>query len=104
MDAKSTSPEPLAVAPKTAFAMLEVGTTHGYELLNSGELESFKLGRARRITTASIKALIARRLAAQKIEATATAMSTDENVRVADIEPLKNWRREVIGEALLRQL
>lgn len=46
--------------------MLGVGVTKGYELINSGELESFTIGRARRITTASIEALIDRRLADSK--------------------------------------
>ena len=54
--------EPLLVKPKIAWKMLCCGKTHGYELLASGELESFKDGRARKITVSSIKALIARRL------------------------------------------
>ncbi|GGC31196.1 hypothetical protein GCM10011371_18300 [Novosphingobium marinum] len=57
---------PLAVPPKKGFDMLGVGVTKGYELINSGELESFTIGRARRITTASIEALIDRRLADSK--------------------------------------
>lgn len=55
--------EPLAVPPKTGFAMLGIGMTKGYELINNGTLETFRLGRARRITTASIKALMERQLA-----------------------------------------
>ena len=58
--------EPLLVKPKIAWKMLDCGNTHGYELLAAGELESFKDGRARKITVASIKALIARRLADSK--------------------------------------
>ena len=54
--------EPLAVSPKTAFDMLGVGVTKGYELLNEGELDSFTIGRSRKVTVASIKSLIARRL------------------------------------------
>jgi hypothetical protein len=41
------------------------GTERLWELINSGELESYLDGRARRITVASIKAHIARKLAAQ---------------------------------------
>lgn len=44
----------IAVSPKVAFDMLDVGTTKGYELINKGDLEAFKIGRATRITTASI--------------------------------------------------
>jgi len=58
--------EPLAVSPNKAFDMLDVGVTKGYELINSGELESFTIGRSRKITMASIKALIARRLDVQE--------------------------------------
>lgn len=54
--------EPLAVTPKDAFAALGVGVTKGYELIASGDLETFKIGRATRITTASIRNYVARRL------------------------------------------
>ena len=43
--------------------MLDIGTTKLYELLDAGELESFKDGRNRKITVASIKARVARKLA-----------------------------------------
>lgn len=52
--------KPLAIPPKDAFAAIGVGVTKGYELLNAGELESFTIGRARRVTTASIEAFIDR--------------------------------------------
>lgn len=55
----------LAVAPKVGFDMIHVGTTKGYELINAGELETFKIGRSTRITVASIEAYVARRLAEQ---------------------------------------
>jgi len=54
--------KPLAVPPKVAFAAIGCGITKGYELINSGELETFKIGRATRITTASIDAFVAKRL------------------------------------------
>jgi hypothetical protein len=44
--------------------MLACGNTRGYELIAAGELESFRDGRFRKITVASIKAYIARRLTA----------------------------------------
>lgn len=50
--------EPVAVAPKVAFAAIGVGNTKGYELINSGQLEAIKLGRSTRITWASVKSLI----------------------------------------------
>jgi excisionase family DNA binding protein len=56
--------EPLVVKPKTAWKMLGCGNTRGYELLAAGELESYKDGRSRKITVASIKAFVARQLAA----------------------------------------
>jgi hypothetical protein len=57
---------PLAVSAIRAFEMIDVGVTKGYELINSGELDSFTIGRARRITTESINAFVERRLAEQK--------------------------------------
>jgi excisionase family DNA binding protein len=50
--------EPIAVAPKAAFAAIGVGNTKGYELINSGELEAVKIGRSTRITWDSVKRLV----------------------------------------------
>jgi hypothetical protein len=58
--------EPVAVRPKDAFAAIGVGVTKGYELIGSGELEAIKIGRATRITVASINALVARLIAEQR--------------------------------------
>ena len=55
--------DPLVVSPKVAWKMLACSNTRGYELLAAGELESYKEGRSRKITVASIRALVARRLA-----------------------------------------
>jgi hypothetical protein len=52
------------IRPKVAFTLLGVGHTHGYELVNAGELETYLEGRARLITVRSVFFLIARRLAA----------------------------------------
>ncbi|AKM06118.1 helix-turn-helix domain-containing protein [Pelagerythrobacter marensis] len=52
--------EPLALAPKDAFAAIGVGVTKGYELINAGELQTFKIGRATRVTTDSVRAYVAR--------------------------------------------
>jgi hypothetical protein len=54
--------EPLLVRPRDAWRMLGVGNTRGYQLLKAGELETFKDGRSRKITVASMRAYIARKL------------------------------------------
>jgi hypothetical protein len=55
---------PLIVRPRVARQMLGgCGLERLYDLLNSGELESFRDGRARLITVASIERYIERRLA-----------------------------------------
>jgi hypothetical protein len=54
---------PLLVCPREAWRLLSCGNTHGYELLAAGELQSFLDGRRRKITVASIRAYIDRRLA-----------------------------------------
>lgn len=58
----SRDPAPLAVKPKRACEMLDCGITRLYELLNSGELASFKDGASRKVTVDSIHSYIARRL------------------------------------------
>lgn len=58
--------EPITVRTKDAFNALGVGVTKGYELISAGELEVIKIGRATRITVASLKAMVARRLAEQR--------------------------------------
>ena len=55
--------EPLVVSPKNAWTILQCGNTRGYELVNTGELESFLDGRARKITVESIHRYIGRKLA-----------------------------------------
>jgi hypothetical protein len=53
----------LVVRPGGARKMLNCGNERLYQLLNSRELDSFRDGRARLITVASIHRYIARRLA-----------------------------------------
>ena len=57
--------EPVAVSPREAFAALGIGVTKGYELIGAGELQAIKIGRSTRITVASVKALVERRIAGQ---------------------------------------
>jgi Helix-turn-helix domain len=56
--------EPLVVSPRRAQLMLDIAVARLYELINSNELESYKCGKSRKITVASIKRYIERRIAA----------------------------------------
>jgi hypothetical protein len=60
--------EPLVVPPRKAGKLLHKGHQKIYDLLRSGELESYvdADGRARNVTMASIKGYITRRLEAAK--------------------------------------
>lgn len=51
--------------------ILKIGKTSVYNLIRRGELQSFRLGRARRITSASLQALIDGREAAARGSRTA---------------------------------
>jgi excisionase family DNA binding protein len=54
---------PLVCAPKRAAQLLDVSLSMVYQLMTAGELEHFLDGKSRRITTSSLEAYIARRLA-----------------------------------------
>ncbi len=54
--------EPLLQTVEGTARVLNVGRSTVYELLKSNELEAVKIGRSRRITTASIKAMVSRRM------------------------------------------
>ena len=56
-------PEPLVVRPRVAWRLLDCGNAYGYRLIAAGELESYRDGRARKITVESIHRYIKRRLA-----------------------------------------
>jgi excisionase family DNA binding protein len=65
--------EPLAVSPNQACLLLGIGNTRLYQLIGNGELQSYRDGRARRITLASIRQRVSRLLAAEgtsRIDAT----------------------------------
>jgi excisionase family DNA binding protein len=64
LDFASGEREALVVSPRVAEQLLSVSRTTLYELLRRGELESFALGKSRKITIASIRCLIGRRVAA----------------------------------------
>ena len=52
--------EPICVKVNDAARMIGVGRTKLYELISSGELETIKIGKATRITTASLHRLVER--------------------------------------------
>jgi|SRR5215475_7155202 len=56
--------EPLVVSPKVARTMLNCSNTRIYELINAGEVESFLIGRSRKITIESIRQYVAMNLKA----------------------------------------
>lgn len=58
-------PAPLALSPSEAARILGCGRTKLYELLVSGEIKSFHLGRRRLIRLTAIEAWIADREADQ---------------------------------------
>jgi hypothetical protein len=63
--------QPLLVRPRKAWRILDCGNTRGYELLAKRELDSFVDGRARWITTDSIRRYIERRLAQSGVSSAA---------------------------------
>jgi hypothetical protein len=67
--------EPLGVSPRQAGQLLNIGNTRVWELIGSGDLESYKEGRSRKITMRSIRARHARQVAE------ATSAATQPTVR-----------------------
>ena len=55
--------EPICVRVNDAARMIGIGRTKLYELISSGELEAVKIGKATRITTASLYDLVRRQRA-----------------------------------------
>ena len=54
------SPDPICVRVNDAARMIGVGRTKLYELIAAGEVETVKLGKSTRITTASLHDLVRR--------------------------------------------
>lgn len=67
-----TSPELLTV--KGAATALSVGRSTIYDLMNSGELPSIRIGSARRIPAVAISDLIARQLTASQAQRVGLAL------------------------------
>lgn len=53
-------PDPICVRVNDAARMIGIGRTKLYELIAAGEVETVKLGKSTRITTASLHDLIRR--------------------------------------------
>jgi excisionase family DNA binding protein len=60
--------KPLVVGPAKTGVLLDAGLDTVYDLIKSGELESYLEGRRRKITMQSIERLIQKRLAAASTE------------------------------------
>ena len=75
--------EPLVVSPRRARRLLDCGNTRLYELIAAQELETYKDGKSRKITVASIRAYVARKIEAgpTAIRALSRAGSIQESVR-----------------------
>jgi excisionase family DNA binding protein len=54
------------VPPREAARLLNIGQSRLYKLLRTGELESYRDGRARRVTMRSIRKRVARLAAADR--------------------------------------
>lgn len=52
--------EPICVRINEAARILGIGRTKLYELISTGELETVKIGKATRVTTASLRELVKR--------------------------------------------
>jgi excisionase family DNA binding protein len=76
MDQHNTTVGPLLSSAEETMRELGVCREKLYKLLNSGELESFTIGRSRKIVTASIHAYIGRRL---DIEAQKRGVKRDDH-------------------------
>jgi excisionase family DNA binding protein len=64
---------PLVASPKQAMRAIQVSRKKLYELINTGELESYTEGKSRRITVKSINDYIELRLAAEAVRRGRTA-------------------------------
>jgi hypothetical protein len=75
--------EPIGVPPKIGFLLIGVGVTKGYELISDKQLEVYKVGRATRITLESIRAYVARQVAAVEVARAAKA-DAGKSAKVAE--------------------
>nr|WP_249132300.1 helix-turn-helix domain-containing protein [Bradyrhizobium diazoefficiens] len=82
MNPKSTI-KALAVSPREAAEIIGCGRTRIYQLLQSGELISYREGAARRILTSSIHHYVERQIEAQASRPrwTSTIKATEASLR-----------------------
>src|SRR5450631_3554803 len=57
--------EIISISPKNARKVIGCGNTRFYELLNSGEIQSYTDGRSRKVLVASLRDYVARQLTAE---------------------------------------
>jgi excisionase family DNA binding protein len=72
---------PLVASPNQAMRAIQVSRKKLYELINTGELESYTEGKSRRITVKSINEYIERRLAAEVARRGRAASHGDDQSR-----------------------
>jgi excisionase family DNA binding protein len=58
----------LCVPFKQGCQIIGVGPTRGYELVNSGEIKSYRDGKSRKLVFASLKAYVERQIAAEAVK------------------------------------
>lgn len=63
---------PLLMTPKEAALALSLGETKVYELLATGEIESIKIGAARRIPRQAITDYVAAKMSTAKADSTSS--------------------------------
>jgi excisionase family DNA binding protein len=69
---------PLVASPNQAMRAIQVSRKKLYELINTGELESYTEGKSRRIIVKSINDYIERRLAAEAVRRGRAAAQGDD--------------------------
>jgi len=72
---------PLVASPNQAMRAIQVSRKKLYELINTGELESYTEDKSRRITVKSINDYIERRLAAEAVRRGRAASYGDDQSR-----------------------
>src|SRR5262245_43486409 len=94
---------PLVVSPRVACVMLDIGTTRLYQLIGTGELDSYLDGRVRRITVDSIRRRIARLLAASGHPSHSPRRKRGRPRKLPSAEPGSAIKSEVAQSPTLRQ-
>ncbi len=72
---------PLVASPTQAMRAIQVSRKKLYELINTGELQSYTEGKSRRIIVKSINDYIERRLAAEAVRRGRAAPDGDDQSR-----------------------